>query len=230
MVMSEYLLLNIAVIIIPLILSFERKLKFYKKIPAVIISISIVGSVFIFWDIAAAARGDWSFNHNYITGITLLTLPIEEILFFITIPYSIIFLYETARFYLPDKNIKFGGNLTALAAYFLIAASFFFWNQEYTFTVLLFTGMFFLSAGFLNPELLNSGRFWLFIIFTYVPFAFVNYILTSLPIISYSSYAIWGIRLLTIPAEDFFYSFSLLSFNILIFETAERKWLKKKLP
>ena len=101
--MSEYLLINLLIILFPLFLSFEKKIRYYKKLPAVFASIFVVGVVYVLWDATATYRGDWSFNPQFINGIKILFLPFEEILFFITVPYSAIFLYETAILYLPEK-------------------------------------------------------------------------------------------------------------------------------
>jgi lycopene cyclase domain-containing protein len=226
--MSEYLLINIVVIIVPAILTFERKLKFYKNQPAVFLSILVVGLVYLIWDIVATERGDWSFNEKYLLGVTIFNLPLEEVLFFITIPYAVIFLFETAKYYIKDNEIVYYCRLYTYASAFFILSSLLFINQTYTMTVLLFTGIYFLTAKFLNPSLLRSKIYWYFIMFTYLPFFIVNYILTSLPIVSYGDQAIWGIKVFTIPVEDFFYSFTLLSFNLLIYTKFKEKWLRKK--
>ena len=104
--MSEYLLINILVILVPLLLSFEKNITFYNKITYYLFSIAIVSTAFIIWDVAATKRGDWSFNPDYLNGIYFFGLPIEEILFFITVPFSTIFIYETVSFYIKDKRLK----------------------------------------------------------------------------------------------------------------------------
>lgn len=53
---------------------------------------------------------------------------------------------------------------------------------------------------------------------TFIPFLIVNYILTSLPVVTYNPNEITGFFVITIPAEDFFYSFSLIGFYILVYE------------
>jgi lycopene cyclase domain-containing protein len=220
-------MLNIFVIIIPLILSFEKKIKFYKKFRELSISILTVGSIFILWDIFAVKRGDWHFNAQYINGIYLFNLPLEEILFFITIPYSSIFLYETLKFYLQKKiqnnefhiNKIYPGFITAV----LLILSVVFINQYYTLTILSFCAVFLLVSLFLFNNLLKSKLYWIFIFITYIPFIIVNYILTSFPIVIYNPQAIWGIRFLTIPVEDFFYSYSLLSLYLFIYIKSKRK-------
>jgi lycopene cyclase domain-containing protein len=59
-------------------------------------------------------------------------------------------------------------------------------------------------------------------------FGIFNHVLTSLPVVSYSPQAITGLRVGTIPVEDFFYNFSLLSFYLIIYLFAEEKWGRRK--
>jgi len=51
----------------------------------------------------------------------------------------------------------------------------------------------------------------------------VNGILTALPVVIYSPMEISGIKLYTIPVEDFFYFFLLLMMNVYIYEYLQRK-------
>lgn len=228
--MSEYLLINILIIIVPLILSFEKKIKFYKKFPQLLISIIIVSGAFIIWDSAAAYRGDWIFNPEFLNGLKFFDLPLEEILFFITVPYSIIFIYETMRYYygenLNDKILVINKKYFIVVSILLVTFSIIFSDQYYTFTVLIFCAAFLLLTSFLFKEILSSKLYWIFILFSYLPFLLVNYLLTSLPIVMYNSKAIWGLRFITIPVEDFFYSFSLISFYLLVYLKSERLWKK----
>lgn len=228
--MSEYLLINLFIVIVPLLLTFEQKLKFYKKLPAVSVSILVVSTVYIIWDVFATKAGDWAFNPKYLIGINYFGLPLEEILFFLTVPYSIIFIYETAKFYLKEKEIFFSGYIYFSVMILLITGTILFTNQNYTMIVLIYCLAFFLSAFFFFPAILKSKIFWLTILISYIPFLIVNFILTSLPIVTYNSNSIWGIRLLTIPLEDFFYSFSMISLWLLCYQIAERKlkWQRRE--
>ena len=85
--MSFYLFLNVMIIAFPLIFSLEKRwIKFYKKIKPILVSLLTVGIFFIVWDVFATSRDHWSFNPAYVNDIKLLGLPIEEILFFVTVP------------------------------------------------------------------------------------------------------------------------------------------------
>lgn len=210
--MSVYLLINILIIFVPLVMSFEKKISFYKKWKYLLLSLSIVSTGYIIWDIYATSRGDWAFNILHTMPWRFYGLPIEEVLFFITVPYSALFIYETLSLYIPDKKINYSPAVSYASAVVLTAVAFMFYTQYYTFTVLLFSAGFFLLAEIKMKELLRSRNYWIFIAFMYVPFLVVNYLLTSIPVVLYSSQAIWGIRITTIPLEDFFYSFSMISF------------------
>jgi lycopene cyclase domain-containing protein len=222
--MGTYLLINAAIIVIPLMLLFERKVKYYKKLSFVLGSIIPVGILYILWDIAATRRGDWAFNAEYITGISAFGLPIEEILFFITVPFSCIFIYESLSVYLENRVLKLPRTLFIILGLFFVTAGFSFGNQSYTSIVSFFTGAFFIISSVFGFGILRSSRYWIYIAITLIPFFIVNYLLTSLPVVTYNPAAIFGIRITTIPVEDFFYSFSLLSFYILIYLSIGNLW------
>lgn len=221
--MSTYLLINILIIFFPLILSFDKNLKFYKKVPFVLQSIAFISTAYIVWDLIATKRGDWAFNPEHLLGIDILGLPLEEILFFITVPYSCIFIYETALFYLKEKKFDFNYKMFLIPAILMIILGTIFYNQNYTFTVSIFTGAFFIGAIIFNESLLGSRNFWITMLISFLPFLIINYFLTSIPVVTYNEMAFSGKRFITIPYEDFLYSFSMISFWILFYELAKGK-------
>ncbi len=228
--MSEYLLINILTVIIPFLLSFEKKIKFYRNYIPLFVSIFAVGSVFIVWDIIATYRGDWNFNEDFLLGPKLLGLPIEEVFFFITVPYAAIYLYETGKFYYGDKIITFKKLPLIFLAILSIIVGIIYRHQYYTSTIMFFFGFFFIINFFQKSrdKIVNSKLYWIWILFMFLPFLIVNYFLTSLPIVKYSGDAILGIRLVTIPIEDFFYSFSMLSFYLTVYLFVKERCIKVK--
>lgn len=225
--MSLYLIINIAIITFPLLFSFENKIKFYKKWPYLFLSMIIVGIPFIIWDIFATARGDWTFNRAHLLNLNIGGIPIEEISFFIAVPYAIIFLYETYQFFIPKLRWDMKYGLFHLPLSLSIFTAFIFSNKNYTLTLFLFLSFTFLLLATTKPSFLKQKYFIGFLLFTFIPFAIVNYILTSLPVVSYKQSAIWGIRISTIPVEDFFYSFTLITLYIYFYELSKEK-LKRK--
>lgn len=60
---------------------------------------------FICWDLFGIHRGNWWFNGDYVTGITLPgDIPIEELLFFIVIPAAAISGYEAVKASLASRR------------------------------------------------------------------------------------------------------------------------------
>lgn len=225
--MSVYLILNIFIILFPLLFSFEKRISFYKKFFPLIISVVLTGVIFIVWDSVAVKRSDWSFNGIFVSPFRIFNLPPEEILFFITVPYSIIFTYACVRHYLKDKQLNVSPVLIYFISLIFIITGIIFSGKYYTFTVSLFSGILIILLNYFSREFLMSKIFAVTILISYIPFLIVNYILTSLPVVIYNPAAITGIRFLTIPAEDFLYSFSLAAVCIFLFQVSEKFFTTK---
>jgi lycopene cyclase domain-containing protein len=221
--MYRYLIIDVLVLSVPFLFSFHRKIRFYRRIPYVFAAFLSVGIVFLAWDVWAASIGIWGFSDEYITGIRILGLPLEEILFFLMIPYSCLFIYENLVCYFKDRRVRIPRVVSALVVGFCWTIAIVFWDQDYTRTVFFVCGLFFLVTIFYDHEILESLLFWAYMAITYFPFFVVNYLLTSPPIVWYDSRAIWGMRIVTIPVEDFFYSFTLLAFYTLVYRIFRKK-------
>jgi lycopene cyclase domain-containing protein len=213
--MNLYTLLNFAVISVPVAFSFDKKVAYYRRWPAVFLSVITVGVPFILWDIEASMRGDWSFSEQYAGAFRVAALPIGEILFFIFVPFSCLFLFEVMGAYIKDKRVNIPKVVGLAAAVAALIVALIFRANHYTLRVFIAFALFLLLVSFTN--LLQRRQFWLYMGISMVAFLVVNTILTALPIVEYNPDAIFGIRVITIPLEDFFYNFALLGFNALVF-------------
>jgi len=101
---AEYLIVLAVSFIAPFILSFSKKMDFYKYSLRLILSLGIPFVLFVVWDFIVTSRGHWSFNPNYIIGLRVFNLPIEEILFFLIIPFCGIFTWESVKYF--TRNYK----------------------------------------------------------------------------------------------------------------------------
>ena len=221
-----YLAINLLVIAGPLVLTIAPTVKYYRKLPYVFFSIFIVSPAFILWDVIANLRKIWGFNEQYILGVKIFSLPVEEIFFFITTPYSCIFIFECIKYYSEDRII-IKKNIHIFVCIIFAAASFLFRDQEYTCVVLAFCALFFIISRVLLPQLISSRNYCLYIAISFFPFLITNYFLTSFPVVIYNNAAIWGIHVFTIPLEDFFYSYSMLSLYLIGYLSL-RKFLGSK--
>ena len=228
----NYLLIDALILLFPFLLSFKWKFAYYRYYKALLPSIAIVGLGYIIWDAIVTARGDWWFNYKYLSGISIIGLPIEEILFFIVVPYSCIFIYENLQYFIPDNKIRFNRIFYLVLILVLFLAGLFFYHQDYTILALMSCAFFFLVAVWRSPDILQSRNYWLYIGIAMIPFIIFNYLLTSTPIVLYNPVAIWGGdglwngRFLTIPLEDFFYNFSMLSFYLLVYQFFSKRWIQ----
>jgi lycopene cyclase domain-containing protein len=209
--MSTYLWINIFILIFPLLMSFEKRVSYWRRFPAVGLAALCCGLIFVIWDSFFTAAGNWAFNPLHVLPLRILHLPLEEIIFFVTVPYSMLFVLEVLNNGLKDRSFRFPGVVSLIAGVLFIAAGLVFLRQTYTCTVLFFCAACFIADLLFKRSPLGSRNFWLMILISYIPFIIFNYFLTSLPVVTYSPKAIWNIRILTIPLEDFFYSFSLIT-------------------
>ncbi len=104
--MSLYLILLISSLAVPLTLSFDKKLMFYKQWKFVFPSITIIAAIYITFDIILTHMDVWGFNSWYDLNALVFGLPIEEWLFFIIIPYCSIFLHDAFVLYFPKIKIS----------------------------------------------------------------------------------------------------------------------------
>ncbi len=217
-----YLLINFLTIVFPIVLSFDKKVAFHKNWKNIFPGLLITGALFLVWDYIFTLYDVWSFNPDYVIGIYVLNLPIEEILFFITVPFACLFIYECLNHYVKKdllKNISTAitGLFIALSGIMLLL----FFDMVYTlitFTLLLlFSGWMFLK----KPAYLS--RFYLAYLVSLIPFYLVNGLLTSIPVVIYNDAQNSGIRVGTIPFEDHFYMLAMLLMNIWIFERFRSK-------
>ena len=218
--MSLYLSLLVLSAVFPFLLSFDKKVRFYRKWKALFPSIIISGSIYLTADIFFVKQGIWGFNASYHSGILILGLPLEEWLFFIVIPYACVFIHYVVVYYFPQLV---AGNLffrifTVILILFLITVVVLNYDKAYTsfnFGLLI---VILIVALFDKSMLLNRYSFsFLFIL---IPFFVVDGILTGtfIPgeVVWYSNQEILGIRILTVPVEDIGYAFSLVLMNLLI--------------
>ncbi|MEO6694469.1 MAG: lycopene cyclase domain-containing protein [Ignavibacteria bacterium] len=220
--MSVYLIINIFIIILPFLLSFENKIKFYKKILPVSISIVTVGMIYIVWDIAAVNRGDWAFNQQYVSDLKLFNLPVEEILFFISVPYSTIFIYESLRHYIKEKHLNIDKYIYLTFTLMFFIAGIVLYSRNYSATVLIFCSVLILMLLIFQKQFTVTNILLITLLISFIPFFAVNYILTSLPVVVYNESEITGFRIFSIPVEDLFYSISMITLWLSVYIFADK--------
>ncbi len=224
--MSLYLLVILASLAGPLLLSFDRKVAFYRSWKFLFPAILAVAFPFLVWDYFFTARGVWGFNEQYLEGIYLYNLPLEECLFFVVVPFCCVFIYEVFRCHFPRFYPVKAAHLFAFTmtlAAFIFALSHL--KNWYTASACILTALFTLWIYFLKRSQWYA-HFAVAFIVCQIPFLIVNGILTGgiteKPVVWYSGEHIIGFRIWTIPLEDIFYNYALLLPVVAIFEGLRR--------
>ena len=227
-----YFWIDFLTIIIPFVFSFHPKISFYKNLKSFLIANVLIALLFIGWDILFTKIGVWGFNSDYISGIYFFNLPLEEILFFICIPFSCVFTYHCLNLFF---EIRWKQKTESIFVLFFSA-------------LLLFTGMYFYTNLYTSYTFISLGIIlillkyimkinWLAkLIIIYpillIPFFIVNGTLTGSglqePVVWYNDSENLGIRLFTIPLEDVFYGFELVLLNIFLYEYFKSKFNSNK--
>jgi lycopene cyclase domain-containing protein len=217
-------MVNLGSIIIPFIFSFHPKLNFNKKWRSTFLSIFIVTVFFIAWDICFSAMGVWGFNPNYLVGFNIFNLPIEEVLFFVCIPYACLYTYHCLKILIPPFTFPYFKTLLILIASIILALGLIHIDKWYTSVTFISLSIALIYFEFVNvAQWLKRACFVSLILI--IPFFIVNGILTGTGIESevvwYNNSENMNFRIVTIPVEDFGYGFLLILFNTYFFEKFE---------
>ncbi len=221
-----YLALDLFSISFPLIRSFEPKIKYYSKLKFLLPALLFANLIYIPWDIWFTKTGVWGFNQDYLLGYSLFSLPLEEWLFFIVIPYACFFIYEVSLYFFKLKPFVTAPVYHALLALVLLVLGF--RNMDQTYTTMVFWGcaLTLILANMLIKEA-RWSYFWLMYGLSLIPFLIVNGALTGAftpsPVVWYNNSENLGIRLVTIPIEDTIYLLFYLLLIFIVYENLSQK-------
>lgn len=218
----SYLIINIGTVCIPLLFWKFEKLPSRNVFNNYWTAVITAGVGFIIWDIFVTSRGHWSFNSDYTLGIKLFNLPLEEILFFICIPFSSLYLFEVLHYFVDDKKLNIHSwFFVCIGIIILLFGIVFLTGAEYSLIITLIVALLFIFSPAYS-HLFQSKNFWVYQALMLIPFGLVNSILTSLPIVKYNVIHITNIRIGTMPIEDFLYSFALLTTYLIAYQKSKK--------
>jgi lycopene cyclase domain-containing protein len=214
-----YLILDIFTLLCPVLLSFDKRVRYVKQWGNVLLAATIIAIPFLLWDVLFTAKGVWGFNPDYLVGISFFGLPIEEILFFWVVPLACVFIYECCKYYFRRIHwFWFNVLVQIVLVIYIIYLNSVNVSGWYTITTCI-TGMFVLYFWFSSKHVPQIGIAYILCL---IPFLVVNGVLTGswieAPIVWYNSEEFSDLRIGTIPMEDAVYGFTLIVANILLHE------------
>lgn len=178
--------------------------------------------VFIPWDVIFTINGVWGFNSDYFLGFEIFSLPLEEWLFFICIPFACVFTHYALLLYFPNlklnKVVTKAISISLVLILFILALA----NYDKWYTLVNFSLAIPLTwlVYKYNPQLLQ--HFFLTFLVMLIPFFIVNGVLTGSwidnQVVWYNDAENLGIRMGTIPVEDSIYAYSMILMNLFFFE------------
>ena len=222
-----YLVLNIASFSVPFLYSFEKRMRFIKWWKSVFLAIFLVAIPFLIWDVIFTKYGVWGFNPKYHLGITVFGLPLEEILFFICIPYASIFTHYAFQYFFPNSKLsdKLTKIITILLLLLAVIVLFVNFTKAYTTVDFSLFALLMLYALFSKSKILNT--FYITFLLVLIPFFIVNGLLTGSfihqEVVWYNNGKNMLNKVGTIPYENCFYAFSMLYMNLLLIERFKSK-------
>jgi len=178
--------------------------------------------VFIPWDVIFTINGVWGFNSDYFLGFEIFSLPLEEWLFFICIPFACVFTHYALLLYFPNLKLNKVAtkaiSISLVLILFILALA----NYDKWYTLVNFSLAIPLTwlVYKYNPQLLQ--HFFLTFLVILIPFFIVNGVLTGSwidnQVVWYNNAENLGIRMGTIPVEDSIYAYSMILMNLYFFE------------
>ena len=220
--MSYYLKILILSTIVPIIFSFHPKVKFYIHYKSILSATLLASSIYILWDIIFTKLGVWGFNKQFLSGFYILNLPIEEILFFLCIPFCCLYTYHLVEKF----NISFFKNVNwkKVNIYILLVVlivGLINYTKLYTFICFITFSLvlFIVNKSTIN---INFTFFYTTSFLVILPFLIINGALTGMffdqTVVWYNNNEILGLRIFTIPMEDVFYAHQLILLNLFFYK------------
>ena len=212
----------------PLAQSFERRIALWKKWKHLFPAMLLTAGFFLIWDEFFTRIGVWSFSPIYTLGINIGSLPLEEWLFFLIVPYCCFFVYFVSQYFIKKDILRpYQYIIAGCASLIMLSAAVAYYDRWYTAYTCFLPAILLIYLAFI--ERVNYlGRFFVGYFFSLIPFLIVNGILTSKPVVIYNNEENSGVRifidgLANIPIEDMAYCMLLLLLNVALYERFEKR-------
>lgn len=79
--------------VLSLLFNVNKNGEWIRSLKAVLIP----GFIFLVWDIVAVELGHWSFGKEFMAGFFILNQPIEEVLFFLVVPFFYLTVWQILK-------------------------------------------------------------------------------------------------------------------------------------
>jgi len=216
------------VFIVPIVWEIRKPTGFSGNLKYLFPAIAFSSAIYIIWDLRFEEKSIWVFNPEFLSGISLFNLPVEEWMYFLVMPYLGVYIYE----FVNDRFPKFEYPNTFLAVSLILlvifgAVAYFSRQILYPFFTFFLLSIYLGYTIFRNRFKKHYTKFYLAYLILLVPFILINGIITALPVVEYNPVHTFGIGLYTIPIENFASLFLLFIINVTIYEYLKERRIFK---
>lgn len=211
----EYLIFDLLILTIstagPVVMPAGR----WPHLKPAAVAIALIGLPYLVWD-HIVTNWWWSFNPQYILGWKLGVLPLEEILFFMVVPWGCLVIWENLKTRINGSVSSFWSWLLMSLGIVLAVVSF---TQAwwYTWTVMVLTSAVVL-ADLQTSRWLQQKAAMVFLAMVVGLTLIFNGYLTARPVVEYNPQIMSSLRLGTVPIEDVHYGLILVGAVAVVYE------------
>lgn len=222
---TEYLLFNIAICSLSTISAWLYAKGRLPTLKAAIPAILTVSIPYLIWD-ALVTGSWWSFNDQYILGAKLLSLPLEEILFFVTIPWSCLIVWVNLKEYVSGSLHQRVEDLMIASCVVFLGISLF---QSWWYSAAISLLMIVYAAWSKKDQYwLRQKSSLLFLFLCFGLICIFNGYLTARPIVIYNPTVKSNLNVGSVPIEDIGYGLVLVGATAQFYELYQRRLHAKK--
>lgn len=221
-----YLLIDTALLLIPVILFYLSKQAFVKAGKFMFLAVMITVFVFSVPTEYLTQMKVIVFNTPYLTGMILWQLPVEELLFSFAMPLAGLAIYIFLNNRFPDNKLeKYSLALSNILMGICIAILYFGYHNLYTLITFLILLIFILYVEYVN-KIRFMYRFYRAWLVSLIPFYAVSGTINTLPVLQYNEKETLIFDLLNIPFETPFYFMGMLLLTVYLFEVFKNRAIK----
>lgn len=213
-----YLFVDLGLLLFAVILFSGKQLNFANQSKFIILAILINVFAFSVPTEFLTQLKVIVFNPPYLSGMTLWELPVEELLLSMLLPLCGLAIYLVLNLRFPDNNLEKYSLALSNMMLGLCIAMLYFGHQKlftvFTFSILL---VFLLYVEYIN-KIRFMYKFYRAFLVSLILFYIVYGLLTSIPVIQYTTEETLNFNLSHIPFESHFYFMSMLLLSIYLFE------------
>ncbi len=213
-----FLVLNLFIFLIPFVFLLDRKVSGVENLKYIVLPSFIV--TFIVSEVAVFLTGvkAWSFNSDYLVGVSYRGLPLEEYIFIFAFSFAGLGIYNYLNAKFPNNDLqKYSLAVSNLMIGIGIAFLFFGHTKWYTLIIFAFLLLLLFGVEYIN-RIRFMYRFYRTFLVMLLPFYGIYVFMCNLPIVQYDTAQNVRISLAKVPLENYFLMMTILLLAVYSFE------------